>query len=883
MATQAVPRLVAGLVSRPRLFELLERGAQGPVTLISAPAGSGKTMLLASWLRSAEPAGPVAWVVVGRDETDATRFWGLVMDELRDSGAIAADDPLTTLAPAPHGGEEEFVQRLLDGLGRLSTTVLLILDDLQELRSEDALRGLERLLERVPPNLRVFLVSRRDPELGLHRLRLSGELTELRSADLDFTGEETGELLAGAGVAVSAGDVARLHERTEGWAAGLRLAAMSLARHEAPDRFVAEFSGSERAVADYLLGEVLASRPPEVRQLLLRTCILERVNGPLADLLTGRTDGARLLHDLEEANALVVAADVGRSWFRYHQLLSDLLRLELRREAADEVPGLHRLAAGWFAVNGHPTGAIRHALLGEDWELAAELLGRHWVDLVLAGEDATLHSLLSGLPPGLADSDAEIATIAAADRLTEARWGEADALLESAAGAVGDLPDARRHRAETALATVRLLRARRLGGLETVVDSAGAALGAGGIPAGAELEALALMNLAIAESWTLRLHDAEAHFQQSLAAGRTLGSPYIEFGCLTGLGVVANLSHRLDVAETLLREAIAIAERLGWGGHQMAAAAYVTLGAVLVERGMLDDGESWLGRAAPIVTRTPEPAVSVGLHHAHGLLAFADGRYEEALSAFREGERATAELRAPHFLAVVERQWQLRVQVRLGELDAVRAGLDEARAGPAGALAEWDNLEARVRLAVSDPAGAAEALAPLLAGEVSAYHPAFEIEALLLDAVARAEIGEVEAAERSIERALELAEPQGRVLMFLAVPGVEDLVERHPIHRTAHAAHLRVLLDQFAGRQPGWGAEPADELPEPLSDRELAVLRFLPTNLSATEIGGELFLSVHTVKTHMRKLYAKLDVHTRTDAVQRGRALGLLAPARRSG
>jgi LuxR family maltose regulon positive regulatory protein len=882
MATPAVPRLVAGLVNRPRLFELLDRGAEGPVTLVSAPAGSGKTMLLASWLRSVEPPGPVAWVAVSRDETDATRFWGLVMDELRHSGAIAQDDPLATLAPAPLGGQEEFVQRLLEGLGRLSSTVFLILDDLQELRSDDALRGLGRLLERVPPRLRVLLVSRRDPELGLHRLRLSSELTEVRSADLDFTGEEAGELLAGAGVAVASEDVARLQERTEGWAAGLRLAAMSMARHDAPDRFVAEFSGSERAVADYLLGEVLASQPPEVRHLLLRTCILERINGPLADLLTGRTDGARLLHELEEANALVVAADVGRSWFRYHQLLSDLLRLELRREAAEEIDGLHRLAAGWLAENGHATEAIRHAERGQDWELATELLGRHWVDLVLDGEDATLHSLLAGLPAGLADSDAEVATITAADRLTEARWAEADALLETAARTLADVPKGRKHRAETALAMVQLLRARRLGGIETVVDSASAALSSGGVPAGAELEAMALMNLGIGESWTRRLDDAQAHFEQGLALGRTLGSPYIEFGCLAGLGVVANLTYRLDLAEQLLREAISIAERLGWGGHQMAAAAYVTLGAVHIERGALDEGERWLERAAPIVAKAPEPAVSVGLHHARGLLDFVRGRFHEALAAFRDGERATTELRAPHFLAIVERQWQLRALVELGDLDLVRAGLEDARAGPVGALAEWDNLEARVRLAQGDAAGVAAAVEPMLSGEVVAYHVNFEIEALLLDAVARAQLGEAEAVERSVERALELAEPQGRVLMFLAVPGVEQLLAQHPLHRTAHAAHLKALLDQFSGLEPARGDQPAHELREPLSERELAVLRFLPTNLSATEIGGELFLSVHTVKTHMRKLYAKLDVHSRADAVQRGRALGLLAPTRRS-
>jgi LuxR family maltose regulon positive regulatory protein len=244
-------------------------------------------------------------------------------------------------------------------------------------------------------------------------MRLSGELTEIRAADLGFTVDEAGELMADASVPLDTGDLARLHERTEGWAAGLRLAAMSLARHDAPHRFVTEFSGSERTVAEYLMGEVLASQVPEVRDLLLRTCILERVNGPLADLLSGRSDGTRLLHELEEANAFVVALDVGRTWFRYHHLLADLLRLELRRTTPDEIATLHRRAAGWHADHGHAVEAIRHAQQGGDLELATELLGRHWVHIVLDGEESTLRALLAALPSRLAATDAEIATIAA--------------------------------------------------------------------------------------------------------------------------------------------------------------------------------------------------------------------------------------------------------------------------------------------------------------------------------------------------------------------------------------------------------------------------------------------------------------------------------------
>jgi LuxR family maltose regulon positive regulatory protein len=876
LGAAAMPRQVAGLVERPRLFAALERGAAGPVTLVSAPAGSGKTLLVSSWLRAEVPDDAVAWVSVERDEQDTTHFWATVMDALRDSGAIPAADPLATLAPAPLGGHDEFVRRLLEGLARVRGTVHLVLDDLHHLRAPDGLASIEHLLTRAPPQLRTFVLTRHDPKLGLHRLRLSGELTEIRAADLEFTDEEAARLMTAAGVSVEPAQVARLRERTEGWAAGLRLAALSMSRHEDPDAFVAEFSGSERTVADYLVGEVLARQPDDVRTLLLRTCILDRVTGPLADRLTGRADGARLLHELEEANAFVVAVDVARTWFRYHHLLADLLRLELRREAPTEIAQLHRTAARWYADHGHVVDGIRHAELGEDWELAVDLLGRHWVQLVLDGEDLTLTSLLAGLPAGLAETDAEVATISAAACLPDSRWQHADALLAAAERALPAVVPERRHRVEAALATVQLLRARRLGELDAVLERAGAVL-VTDASVSPELRGLALMNLGIVENWTLRLPDAERHLEQGLALSRELGRPYLQLGCLSGLAVVANLTQRLARAEELLRQAVAIADRVGWTTHHVVGVTYMTLAAVLIERGMLTEGEQWLARAQPILHRGQEPAATVGLRYIEGMLAVCRGRLVEAQAAFETTEQVSAHLRAQHFLAAVARQWRLRMQLRLG--DPAPAQVARAQARAAGDMnAQWYGLEAYLHLLADDPQGAADAVAPVLAGETFAFHVNPLMEAMLLDGIARTRLGDTAAAERSVERALGLGEPQGRVWIVLTVPGARELLAAHPSHRTAHGAYLKTLLDHLAGVE----LAPPPQLLDPLSERELAVLRLLPTNLSAGEIGSELFLSVHTVKTHMRKLYAKLDTHTRAEAVQRGRALGLLAPVRRS-
>ena len=378
-------------MSRPRLFGRL--AAQARVSVVSAPPGSGKTVLLRSWISWAGVAGSAAWVPAGRGERDPQRFWLSVLAALRQTAAGSALVRELTAAPDLDGWV--IVERLLADLAPLDDQLWLVVDDVHELGPE-ALRQLELLIMRAPPELRFVLATRHDVRLGLHRLRLEGDLAEIREPDLRFTVAEARELFAAAGVDLP--DPAPLVERTEGWAAGLRLAALSLAGHPDPGRLAAEFSGTERTVAEYLLAEVLDRQGEAVRRLLLRTSILERVNGELAGLLTGDSGGERVLQDLEAANAFVVALDAARSWFRYHHLFADLLQLELRRTEPDQVAGLHRAAAGWFAGHGYPVEAIRHAQAAQDWGLAGRVLADHWPGLYLDGQAAVIHELLAGFP-----------------------------------------------------------------------------------------------------------------------------------------------------------------------------------------------------------------------------------------------------------------------------------------------------------------------------------------------------------------------------------------------------------------------------------------------------------------------------------------------------
>jgi len=312
------------------------------VTIISAAAGSGKTSLLRAWAGGPGQPRRLAVLQVQRDQHDAQQFWLALLGAVRQ--ATGADSGAESPAATPDFNGSAMAGRVLSKLADTRDGITLVIDDLHELNSPDALPQLSRLLTNLPPQVHAILATRHDVRLGLHQLRLAGELAEIRAADLRFSERETRELLDASGIALSAAGVALLHQRTEGWAAGLRLAAISLAGHPDPERFVAEFSGSERTVAEYLLAEMLDRQPPEVQDLLLRTCLLDRVNGELADLLTGRPGSEQILLDLEDANAFVESLDPGRTWFRYHHLFADFLRLELRRRLSDQVPVLHRRA-----------------------------------------------------------------------------------------------------------------------------------------------------------------------------------------------------------------------------------------------------------------------------------------------------------------------------------------------------------------------------------------------------------------------------------------------------------------------------------------------------------------------------------------------------------
>src|SRR6201996_6386718 len=869
-----------GVVARAGLVGRLSGPAR--VTVVSAPAGSGKTVLLRSWAGQAGLGNRVAEVEAGPEARDPQRFWLSVAAALRrtEPGSLL----LQPLTAAPDLDGWMIAERLLNDLAPLEDQVWLAIDDAHELGPE-VLGQLELLIMRAPPSMRFVLATRRDVRLGLHRLRLEGELAEIREPELRFTRDEARELFAVAGLDVPGPALAMLHERTEGWAAGLRLAALSPNGHPDPEWFAAEFSGSERTVAEYLLAEVLDRQNEQVRRLLLRTSILERVNGELADLLTGDNGGERVLQDLEQANAFVMSVDATRTWFRYHQMFAGLLALELRRTAPAEAGQLHLTASAWLSAHGYPAEAIRHAQATRDFGLAARLLADHWPGLYLDGQAEVIHELLAGFPPDVRASDAELAAVAAVDELAHGTLDGADQYLSLADRAAAAVPDARRGQARLLRGIAQLLLTRQRGNLPAMAEKARQlqAMAEAADPAadhlGEDLRALALISLGIADLWAARFGEAQRYLEQGVALARRTGRAYLEFTGLAHLAL-SGVYESFAQAAGHARQAVKLAERHGWTGDPAAGVACVTIGVGLAWQGRLDEAGSWVQQAEATIRTETEPAAVLGIHYVRGLLELARGRYAEALAALQAAEPLGGRLAAPTYLVAPARALLLLALVRRGETEHARDALaelgDREREG-----GEMRVAIAALRLAEDDPGAATAVLAPIVDGAtafVGLFQSSWRTQAFLLEAIARDALGDGGAAGTALERALDLAESRALLTPFLLHPA-PDLLQRHAGHRTAHAALIADIQSLLAGNTPAPPSAGPPPLREPLSDSELRVLRYLPSNLTAPEIARELSVSRNTVKTHLRSLYTKFGTHRRAETVDRARDLGLLAPA----
>jgi LuxR family transcriptional regulator, maltose regulon positive regulatory protein len=879
----ALPELPAALILRPRLLELLSAPPDGGLTLVCAPAGFGKTVLLRSWTSGVRRPGPVAWLSLEADDNDPARFWAYVTAALERAGALPAG---AAGPPAAPGADVELAP-LLNALEGLQAPAVLVLDDFHEIGDEAILRGVQYLIRHCPPRLRLVIAARADPRLELHQLRTSGRLTELRVAELAFTVEEAAELLGVQGLALRQREVALLHAHTEGWPAGLRLAALTLRDHPDPGSFVAEFAGDDRSVADYLTGEVLARQPPAVRSMLLSTSILGRLTGDLADALTGRGDGERMLAELERAGAFVVAlrgqaagvascdgerpdgAAGRRVWYRYHQLFADLLRVELRHEAPERVPDLHRRAAGWFAAQGLPAEAARHALTAGDWRLATTVVLEDWHELVL-GDPAILRELLGLLPPELARPDPELALGAAADR--------------AGAGLPAEqrVAEARRRRLPLLVAALRLGEAWRAGDLDLVAVAAleMLALLGEGDPADRPHDAarvFALGALAVAERCTGDLEAAEGTLHEGIAVATRTGLERPLVDCTSQLALLDAARGRLRAAERSALQALDLAERQGCAKDPQTVTAHLALTVVYGHWNDLAAAERHLEQAAA-ASADDAPTHLAALAAARAWLLQARGDLSGGLDVLAEARRELAARRPPAYLErpLAVREAELRTAG--GDPVGARAALELAerpdRPSPEVAVAR-----ARLELDQGNAKAASAILAPWLNGSATTPSLTLLVEAWLLDAMAARTRCDRERASRSLERALHLAEREGYRLQFSG-GRLRELLGAQLDGPTAHRPLVAELLQAggpvMEAEPAGAGLDDDEPLIEPLSERERIVLRYLTSALSNVEIADELYVSVNTVKTHIKSIYRKLNTTRRRDAVRRARELRLL-------
>jgi LuxR family transcriptional regulator, maltose regulon positive regulatory protein len=880
-AKLVAPTLSGRVLRRQRLFSLLDEGVERAVTLVAAPAGSGKTILLTSWLAS-PPAYPVAWMSLDSSDNDPVRFWTHVLATFSRAGGVALDSELHALAADPQTCAA-MAPRFVEQVDAQSVPVVLVLDDVHELTNRAVLAGIEFLVRHPSSSLRLVLSTRVDPPLPLHRLLLMGALSEIRAAELAFTVTEIAELLAEYDYRslLSDSDVTLLWARTEGWAGGVRLAAVSMQGHPNPQRFVRELSGDDRNLAGYLVSEVLDRQSAEQRHFMMRTCVVNELSGALANALTDGDDGERTLAQLASANAFIMPMGERRGWYRYHPLFAELLRYELRREMSPEVDGLHLRAARWYVTAELPAAAVEQMVLARDWRAAAELIAERGLDFALRQEWTDFRELVDKLPREVISSEPELALLQAAQQLGSGRDDVVD-YVRLARDQEGRLPPERRAPFGLLLAVCRITWARRAGNLEEVVAAAHDALlwlrirdSEASTPADSgPTTAVTLSALGIAELWLGQLEAAEEHLRSAQAAALWCGLAEVHVECLGHLALLAATTGRLTAALAHGQ----LADEVGGDGSVTVstgvASALIAMTWAHLQRDDLTAAGSCLERAEKELSFGRSRPLAVAAKILESRLRQAGGDTSEAFAALRAARHLTNSTPSPllsQWLSTTETELHLAV----GDVQSARRVIEDGTESGPRTTCE-DLLLAQLLLAQGDPAGAQGSLSTVVDRTTCIRDSAACAQAWLLRGRASHALGRTDEAARAVGRLVDLVEPENnrRLLLDSGAAGRSLLM-----HYRSRIDSSWPFLDELV--REGVGPARGDEtsLPsviEPLSKRERDVLGYLPTMLTFVEIGSELYISVNTTKSHVRSIYRKLGVVGRRDAVSRARQLRLL-------
>ena len=891
-------------VLRPRLIERLNEGLQRRLILVSAPAGFGKTTLLGEWLAGCGRAG--AWLSLDEGDSDPTRFLTYLVASLQTIAVDIGEGLLGALQSPQPPPTESILTALLNEIAAVEDDFVLVLDDYHVVDARAVEDALAFLIEHLPPRMHLVIATREDPNLPLARLRARDQLSELRAADLRFTPSEAAEFLKGVmGLDLSAEDVAALETRTEGWIAGLQLAALSMRGREDVPGFVRAFAGDNRYVVDYLVEEILQRQPERIRDFLLRTSILDRLSGPLCEAVTGQEDGRGMLKALERSNLFVVPLDDRRQWFRYHHLFADVLHAQLMTEQSDQVPTLHRRASEWYEQNGLRADAIRHALAAEDFGRAADLVELAVPAMRRSRQEATLLGWLKALPEELFRVRPVLnvhyaGTLLQSGELesVEARLRDAEQWLDTTAE-VGERPEP----SSAAMGVAAEAEFRRLPGA-IAVYRAGIAMALGDVPetvayARRALDlaveddhfwrgaAAALLGLA---SWTSGdLEAAHRSYADGMASLQKAGNISDAVGGAMTSADIRNAQGRLRDAMRTYERALRLAAEHGDPVMRGTADMHVGMGEIHRERNDLHAATRHLLGSKEQGEHTGFPQYRYRWRVAMARIREAQGDLNGALELLDEAEHLYVSDFHPNVRPIAASKARVWVmQGRLGEaLDWARERGLSAH-DDLGYLREFEHITlTRVLLAryksdreersIHETTGLLERL--LKAAEEGGRMGSV-IEVLVLQALAHEAKGDIPAALVPLERALALAGPEGYVRIFVdeGMPMAQLLSEAaaHGIMPDYTARLLAVCETEERKGEDESHLPPAQSLTEPLSQRELEVLRLIAQGLSNREISERLFLAVITVKGHNRNIFRKLQVRRRTEAIARARELGLL-------
>jgi LuxR family maltose regulon positive regulatory protein len=903
-----VPRSRRGLVPRPRLTERLDRGAASKLMILSAPAGFGKTTLLAEWLTagSARPTNDrsAAWLSLDQGDDDPATFWTYVIAALQTVAPGVGADTLTLLQEPQPPPIQTVVTTLLKDLGAIADDVVLVLDDYQVIDERDVQDGMAFLLDHLPPQLHLVIASRADPALPLARLRARGELVETRAADLRFTPDEAATYLNEMmRLSLTAQDVATLEGRTEGWIAALQLAALSMQGRDDIAAFIAGFAGDDRYIVDYLAEEVLQRQPEHVRSFLLQTSILDRLTGSLCDAVIGQDGGKAMLNALERGNLFLVPLDDRRRWYRYHQLFADVLRARLLDEQPDGVGELHRRASDWYEQHGERSEAIRHAMAGEDFEWAANLVELAMPGLRQGRQDATLRGWLEALPEEVIRvrpvlSVAYVGALMVSGELegVEARLRDAERWLATprdigeepqalSAGMVvvdeeafRDLPGA--------IAIYRAGQARILGDMAGTIAHARRALELVGeedhFGRGA---AAAFLGLAY---WTGGdLDEAQRWYADGMASLEKAGYLSDVIGGAITLADIRITQGRLGEAMSTYERGLRVATEHAAPALRGAADMHVGMSRIFYERNELDAAMQHLLTSRELGEHAGLPPNRYRWRVAMARIRAAEGDLGGALDLLNEADR----LYVSDFSPDVRPVPALRARVWLSQGrwgDALGWARERGLSveDDVSYLREFEHLTlARVLLArdrAERSGGSIHEVTSLLERLLRAAQEGARtgsvLEILVLQALAQQTQGDIPAGLASLQQALTLAEPEGYVRTFIDEgPPMAPLLKVAAKQGTAPGYVRRLLA---AVNKTGDAAPVQPGLIEPLSERELDVLRLLGTDLNGPDIARELIVSLSTVRTHTNRIYAKLGVNNRRAAVRRARELDLLSRTR---